>query len=72
MKYFAQLEQLATEDPDVLLDFTGALYGMELQDLESDQLKAKVQAWVNSGRTVKESCTDPQRIPDVTVTAGIG
>jgi hypothetical protein len=71
IEYFAQLEQLATEDPDVLLHFTGALYGMELRDLESDQLKAKAQAWVNLGRTVKESNRDPQRIPDVTATAGI-
>ncbi|ANS31897.1 hypothetical protein R1CP_36455 (plasmid) [Rhodococcus opacus] len=66
MEYFTNLEQLATEDPDALLALVYATYSMELERLETDEIKAKVQAWVDSGRSVINN--DSTRLPRVTET----
>ena len=65
--YLTTLEQLATEDPEVLVTLATAQYSMRLEDLESDELRAKAAAWTESGRSVTN--TDGSTLPPVTVAA---
>lgn len=68
LDYFVHLEQLATEDPEVLLALAHATYSMEFDRLDSDVLKAKVQAWVDDERQVVHN--DPERLPAVVSSKG--
>lgn len=68
MEYFNNLEQLATESPDVLLALVQATYSMELERLETEEIKTEVQAWIDSGRAVTNK--DSARLPRVTATVG--
>lgn len=68
MELFTHLEQLATEDPDVLIALVLATYSMELERLETDEIKERLESWVASGRSVTNN--DLTRIPGVTATVG--
>ncbi|ORA21482.1 NAD(P)/FAD-dependent oxidoreductase [Mycobacterium aquaticum] len=69
MDFFTYLEQLSTEDPEVLDELVRATYSMEAERLDNEELKAKVQAWIDAGRTVTNN--DPTRLPGVVQTAGV-
>lgn len=68
MELFTHLEQLATEDPEVLVALVQATYSMELDLLEADSVKNAVAVWVETGRTVTNN--DLARIPGVVATVG--
>lgn len=68
MELFTHLEQLATEDPEVLVALVEGTYSMQLELLESDSVKAAVAAWVDSGRTVTNN--DLARVPGVAARVG--
>ncbi len=68
MEYFTRLEQLATEDPDVLMALVVATYSMKPELLEDDELQRKAQSWSEAGRTVVNN--DPGRMPAVTERSG--
>jgi 2-polyprenyl-6-methoxyphenol hydroxylase-like FAD-dependent oxidoreductase len=59
--YATVLEQVATEDPAVLVKLATAQYSMRLGDLEDEDMKAKAQAWVDSGKVVTNN--DGSAIP---------
>ncbi len=63
MEYFRLLEQLATEDREVVLALNLAVYSMELGRLFTDEIQAKITAWKESGRAVVNN--DPTRLPGV-------
>lgn len=64
LEYFMNLERLSAEDPDVLLELAEATYSMELERLETVEIRAKVQAWVDSGKPQTKTF-DPAEIPGV-------
>jgi flavin-dependent dehydrogenase len=63
--YAETLAQMATEDPDVSARLSAAFFGMRLEDLEADDLKAKAKAWADSGRqpTNDDGSTLPRAYP---------
>jgi hypothetical protein len=63
-EFFASLEQLASEDPDVSRSILRALGWFEGELLEAPELLGKVEEWVSSGRTVRND--DPLSVPPVT------
>jgi 2-polyprenyl-6-methoxyphenol hydroxylase-like FAD-dependent oxidoreductase len=69
--YATALEQLATEDAEVLVRVATAQFSMRSEDLEAEDLKAKAQAWIESGRQVtnKDGSTLP---PVVEIPAAAG
>jgi 2-polyprenyl-6-methoxyphenol hydroxylase-like FAD-dependent oxidoreductase len=62
-EYSTALEQLATEDAEVLVRLATAQFSMRSEDLEAPDLKAKAKAWIESGREVTN--TDGTKIPGV-------
>jgi hypothetical protein len=67
--YGAVLEEVATEDPDVVVRLGTAHYSMRPEDLEADDLKAKAQAWVAGAKQVtnKDGSTIPPAVPAAAV-----
>jgi hypothetical protein len=63
--FFANVERVATEDPDVARDLLHATGWFEPELLASPELVAKVQAWVQSGREVTNSDPAHPRPPVV-------
>jgi 2-polyprenyl-6-methoxyphenol hydroxylase-like FAD-dependent oxidoreductase len=61
--FFALVEQVATEDPDVARDLLHATGWFEPELLGSPELLAKVQAWTAAGRTVTNN--DPALVRQV-------
>jgi len=61
--YLTTLGQVATEDADVAMALVAAHFSMQMEDLQSEELRDKAAKWVQSGRTVTNN--DPARVPPV-------
>ncbi|MBS1845347.1 MAG: tryptophan 7-halogenase [Actinobacteria bacterium] len=64
LQFFATVEQVATEDPEVARDILRATGWFDAELLASPTLVAKAQAWAASGKTVRNN--DPAQVPPVT------
>jgi 2-polyprenyl-6-methoxyphenol hydroxylase-like FAD-dependent oxidoreductase len=72
-EYLVQLQQMATVDPNITAALQHAFGNMAIAHLFSDEIRARVEAWVAAGSPVANG--DPARIPEPTdefVTLGTG
>jgi 2-polyprenyl-6-methoxyphenol hydroxylase-like FAD-dependent oxidoreductase len=53
--YFVKLEQLATEDPVVSAELFASHFEQDPDRLLSDEMKARVKAWIEEGSPIKHS-----------------
>lgn len=60
-RFFQVVEQLATEDPEVVLAIAEAGFFLNLEALATDELQAKVDDWITMRRSVVNN--DPAQLP---------